>query len=83
MLQESLYNFFKLFVSLLILDWVINVMMRNLNINRLSHEELSYEMAIRGMAIGTVDEMRKLLARVRKMEKLGDTGSNCQGSRTL
>lgn len=73
MLQESLYNFFKLFVSLLILDWVINVMMRNLNINRLSHDELSYEMAIRGMAIGTVDEMRKLLARVRKMEKLGDS----------
>lgn len=48
-------------------------MLRNMNINRLSQDELSYEMAIRGMATGTVEEMRKLLARARKMEKAGDS----------
>lgn len=44
-----------------------------LNINRLSTDELTYELAIRGVGSGTCDVMRKQLASLRKLEKSGDS----------
>lgn len=46
-----------------------------MDIYRLNQEELVYELAVRGMAPGTCDEMRKVLARAKKLEKTGDSFS--------
>ncbi|XP_028152833.1 uncharacterized protein LOC114346260 [Diabrotica virgifera virgifera] len=48
-------------------------MSRKMQINRLDKDELSYEVAIRVIAVGTVDEMRQRLARAIQLEKEGDS----------
>ncbi|CAG9813185.1 unnamed protein product [Phaedon cochleariae] len=48
-------------------------MIRRIPPNRLNHEELSYLVRIRGIATGTVEEMRHTLAMAMRMEKSGDT----------
>lgn len=40
-----------------------------MNVNRLSQDELIYELKIRGIATGTCNEMKKLLSAARRMEK--------------
>lgn len=42
-------------------------------VNKLSQDELTYELTIRGIALGSVDEMRKGLAMARRMERSGDS----------
>lgn len=44
---------------------------KNICINRLSVDELAYELAIRGVESGTCDQMRKQLASLRRLEKIG------------
>lgn len=48
-------------------------MLRNMDIYRLNQEKLKYELAIRGTAPGTCEEMRKVLAKAKKLEKTGDS----------
>lgn len=48
-------------------------MSRNLDINRLSRDELSYEVTVRGLSVGTVAEMRKALRVAFNLEKLGQS----------
>lgn len=48
-------------------------MMRKIQINRLNQEELSYELRVRGIATGTVDEMRHALTMALRLEKSGDS----------
>lgn len=43
--------------------------------NRLDKNELTYELRIRGIAVGTVDTMRSSLSMARRMEKSGDSFS--------
>lgn len=42
-------------------------------VNRLLQDELAYELQIRGIATGTVDEMRHALAMAIRLEKCGDS----------
>lgn len=42
-------------------------------VNRLNQDELMYELRIRGMATGTVDQMRHALTMAIRMEKSGDS----------
>lgn len=49
------------------------IMLRKMDMYRLNHEELTYELAIRGMASGTCEEMQKVLARAKKLEKTGES----------
>lgn len=44
-----------------------------MNIYRLTQNELNYELSVRGIAIGTVDEMRKNLNRAMKLEETGNS----------
>lgn len=44
-----------------------------MQVNRLSQDELVYELRIRGIASGTVDEMRHALAMAIRLEKSGDS----------
>lgn len=46
---------------------------KQMNINRLSSDELTYELVIRGVETGTCDQMRKRLSALRKLEKSGDS----------
>lgn len=48
-------------------------MVRKMQINRLSQDELSYELQIRGIATGTVEEMRHALVMAIRLEKSGDS----------
>ncbi|XP_074033122.1 uncharacterized protein [Leptinotarsa decemlineata] len=48
-------------------------MSRKMVINRLEKDELIYELTIRGVAAGTVEEMRHRLATALHMEKCGDS----------
>lgn len=48
-------------------------MSRKIETNRLDKEELTYELTWRGIAIGTVEEMRSLLNLARQMEKTGES----------
>lgn len=41
-------------------------------VNRLSQDELVYQLAIRGLPEGTVEEMRKLLRAALRRERQGD-----------
>lgn len=50
-------------------------MSRKIQVNRLLHDELSYELQIRGIATGTVEEMRHSLAMALRFEKSGDSFS--------
>lgn len=53
--------------------WILVIMPRKMNINRLSQDELAYELVKRGLDSGeTVEEMRKILSQARKMEKVGN-----------
>lgn len=47
--------------------------MRKIQVNRLSQDELNYELLIRGIATGTVDEMRHALTMALRLEKSGDS----------
>ncbi|KAJ8968737.1 hypothetical protein NQ317_004103 [Molorchus minor] len=42
-----------------------------MQVNRLNKEELTYELRVRGIAIGTVEEMRHALSMARKLEASG------------
>lgn len=44
-----------------------------MDVNKLGKGELTYELAIRGIAPGTVESMRTRLAMARRMEKSGDS----------
>lgn len=44
-----------------------------MHVNRLSQDELTYELKIRGIATGTVDQMRHYLAMALRLEKAGDS----------
>lgn len=46
-----------------------------IDVNRLDKNELTYELTIRGVALGTVEQMRTNLAMARRMEKSGDSFS--------
>lgn len=46
---------------------------KQMNIIRLSSDELAYELVIRGVETGTCDQMRKRLASLRKLEKSGNS----------
>lgn len=48
-----------------------SVVSRKLRINRLSQDELTYELNIRGIGLGTCERMRTSLARAIQMEKEG------------
>lgn len=48
-------------------------MAHRMQVKRLSQDELSYELQIRGVATGTVDEMRHALAMAIRLEKSGDS----------
>lgn len=48
-------------------------MSRRVDVNRLSKDELAYELTWRGIAVGTVDEMRGRLVLARQMEKTGES----------
>lgn len=48
-------------------------MSRKMTINRLEKEELIYELKIRGVAVGSVEEMRPRLALALQLEKSGDS----------
>lgn len=48
-------------------------MSRKTEVNRLEKEELCYELKWRGIATGTVEEMRGRLALARRMEKTGES----------
>lgn len=48
-------------------------MARRMDSNRLDKDELSYELTVRGIALGTVDEMRSRLALARRMEKSNES----------
>ena len=48
-------------------------MSRKMEINRLDKDELIYELTWRGIALGTVDEMRGRLVLAKQMEKSGDS----------
>ncbi|XP_074042653.1 uncharacterized protein [Leptinotarsa decemlineata] len=48
-------------------------MARKMQINRLDRDELCYELTVRGVAVGTVDEMRHRLSVALQMEKDGDS----------
>lgn len=44
-----------------------------MQVNRLSQDELTYELQVRGIAPGTVDEMRHALSMAIRLEKSGDS----------
>ncbi|KAJ8909309.1 hypothetical protein NQ315_010461 [Exocentrus adspersus] len=44
-----------------------------MQVNRLNKEELTYELRVRGIAPGTVEEMRRRLAMARRLEMAGDS----------
>lgn len=44
-----------------------------IDVNRLDKGELSYELKIRGVSLGTVEQMRTSLTMARRMEKSGDS----------
>lgn len=46
---------------------------RRMQVNRLNQEELTYELKIRGMATGTVEQMRHALTTALRMEKSGES----------
>lgn len=48
-------------------------MSRKIEVNRLDREELIYELTWRGIAIGTVEEMRSRLVLARQMERDGES----------
>ena len=48
-------------------------MSRRIEVNRLDRDELIYELAWRGIAVGTVDEMQAQLVLARQMEKSGES----------
>lgn len=48
-------------------------MSHKMQVNRLLQDELAYELQIRGIAIGTVEEMRHGLAMAIRLEKSGDS----------
>lgn len=48
-------------------------MSRRFDVNRLDKEELTYELKWRGIALGTVAEMRSRLALARQMERTGES----------
>lgn len=48
-------------------------MSRKMEVNRLDREELVYELTWRGIATGTVDEMRSRLVLARQMERTGES----------
>lgn len=48
-------------------------MAARMQVNRLNQDELAYEVKIRGIAAGTVDQMRHALAMALKLEKSGDS----------
>lgn len=48
-------------------------MTSNIQINRLDKEELTYELTIRGIGTGTVQEMRHRLTLALQMEKAGES----------
>lgn len=48
-------------------------MSRKLVINRLDKDDLEYELKVRGIGVGTVDEMRHRLALAIRYEKSGDS----------
>lgn len=48
-------------------------MSRKIHVNRLSQDELKYELAIRGIAAGNCEEMRHRLVLAFQMEKSGDS----------
>lgn len=47
-------------------------MSRKMNVNRLSKLELEYELTVRGIGIGTVEQMRSSLSVALRMEREGD-----------
>ncbi|KAJ8980145.1 hypothetical protein NQ317_014639 [Molorchus minor] len=47
--------------------------MSKMQVNRLNKDELTYEVRIRGIAPGTVEEMRRSLAMARRLETSGDS----------
>lgn len=46
---------------------------RKMQVNRLNQEELNYELQIRGIATGTVEQMRQALTMAMRLEKSGDS----------
>ncbi|KAJ8930955.1 hypothetical protein NQ314_016190 [Rhamnusium bicolor] len=48
-------------------------MPRKLQVNRLEKEELTYELTVRGIATGNVEEMRRRLSQAIQLEKDGDS----------
>ncbi|KAJ8968241.1 hypothetical protein NQ314_002388 [Rhamnusium bicolor] len=48
-------------------------MARKITINKLDKDELSYELTVRGISTGNVEEMRSRLSMAFKMEKSGDS----------
>lgn len=52
---------------------VVGKMTRRMDVKRLDKEELTYELTVRGIAVGSVDEMRTRLALARQMEQTGDS----------
>ncbi|KAJ8909245.1 hypothetical protein NQ315_007342 [Exocentrus adspersus] len=48
-------------------------MAKRMQVNRLVQDELVYELRIRGIATGTVDEMRHALAMALRLENSGDS----------
>uniref|UniRef100_A0A6P7HB65 Uncharacterized protein LOC114346540 n=1 Tax=Diabrotica virgifera virgifera TaxID=50390 RepID=A0A6P7HB65_DIAVI len=48
-------------------------MSRRLQVSRLSQDELDYELLIRGIAVGTVEQMRHALASAIRLEGSGDS----------
>jgi hypothetical protein len=64
------FSFFSDFVTVDIVEFK---MTRKLQVNRLSQDELAYEVAIRGIAVGTVEAMRQALAMALRLERRGDS----------
>lgn len=48
-------------------------MPRKMQVNRLEKDELTYELTVRGVATGTVEEMRRRLSQAFQLEKDGDS----------
>ncbi|KAJ8964656.1 hypothetical protein NQ314_004720 [Rhamnusium bicolor] len=48
-------------------------MPRKMQVNRLEKEELTYELTVRGIATGNVEEMRRRLSQAIQLEKDGDS----------